>query len=261
HERIARLQVGDVDQGPVAGQVLHPDRGRLLPRERGGGMGHGMDRSAHEVAVDPVLVHGEGRDGADRLADLEPPPAPAHRRDPPGRLIPEAGGKIGLFEVLAPAEHRLGAIEPQRLAPDLALALPGRRDVELLDLQDRGPAGLVESYYPCHSVLLLTAGVCGSSGRNRKTKWDNSSAREGCSREGACVRLAGSRTAPDQPATSSRDANSPIMMLGALVLAEGIVGMTEVSATRKPRAPRTRSSTSTTASWPDPIAQVPTGWR
>jgi hypothetical protein len=35
HERIARLQVGDVDQGSVASQVLHPDRGRLLPRERG----------------------------------------------------------------------------------------------------------------------------------------------------------------------------------------------------------------------------------
>ncbi|MBV8487815.1 MAG: hypothetical protein JO161_06005 [Planctomycetaceae bacterium] len=35
------------------------------------------------------------------------------------------------------------------------------------------------------------------------------------------------RTAPGktaaQPVTSSRDANSPIMMLGALVLAEGIV--------------------------------------
>ena len=30
-------------------------------------MGHGMDRGALEVAVDPVLVHGEGRDGADRI--------------------------------------------------------------------------------------------------------------------------------------------------------------------------------------------------
>src|SRR5262245_34049261 len=39
--------------------------------------------------------------------------------------------------------------------------------------------------------------------------------------------LAVSSTASDQPATNSRDANSPIMMLGALVLAEGIVGMTE----------------------------------
>ena len=57
------------------------------------------------------------------------------------------------------AGHRLGAIEPQRLDADLDLALPGRRDVELLDLQDLGPAGLVESYYPCHGVLLLTKGV------------------------------------------------------------------------------------------------------
>src|SRR5499426_391532 len=178
-----------------------------------------MDRGAHEVAVDPVLVHGEGRDGADRIADLEPVAAWADGGDRPGRLIPDAGREIGLIDVLAPAEHRLSAIEPQRLDADLDLALPGRRDVELLDLQDLGSAGLVESYYPCHGVLLLTVGVCGSSGRNRKAEWDDSSAREGWSREGVCVRLAGSSTAPDEPATSSRDANSPIMMLGAFVLA------------------------------------------
>src|SRR5262249_10770034 len=176
-------------------------------------------------------------------------------------LTPAQRMVIGLFDALAPAENRLGAIEPQRLDADLALPPPGRRDVDLLDLQDLGSAGLVESYYPCHGVLLLKKCVCGSSGRNRKTEWDKSSAREGCSREGACVRLAGSRTAPDQPATSSRDANSPIMMLGALVLAEGIVGMTEASAIRRPLTPRTPSSASTTASSPDPIAQVPTGWR
>src|SRR5262245_23974333 len=130
-------------------------------------MGHGMDRGAHEVAVDPVVVHGEGRDGADRIADLEPVAARADGGDRPGRLIPDAGREIGLFDVLAPAEHRLGAIEPQRLDADLDLALPGWRDVELLDLQDLGPAGLVESYYSCHGVLLLTTGVCGFALHNQ----------------------------------------------------------------------------------------------
>src|SRR5215472_6037840 len=261
HERIAGLQVGDVDQGSVTGQVWHPDRGRLLPRERGGMVGHGRDRGDHQVAVDPVVVHGEGRDGADSIADLEPLAARADGGDRPGRLIPDASWEIGLFDVLAPAEHRLSAIEPQRLDADLDLAFPGRRDVEVLDLQDLGSAGLVESYYPCHGVLLLTTGVCGSSGRNRKAEWDDSSARKGGSCEGVCVGLAGSSTAATQPATSSRDANSPIMMLGALVLAEGIVGMTEASAMRRPWTPRTRSSASTTASSPDPIAQVPAGWK
>src|SRR5215469_2533289 len=118
-------------------------------------MGHGVDRGAHEVAVDPVLVHGEGRDGADRIANLEPLDARADGGDRPGRLIPDARREIGLFDVLAPTEHRLGAIEPKRLDADLDLALPGQRDVELLDLQDLGSAGLVESYYPCHVVLLL----------------------------------------------------------------------------------------------------------
>src|SRR5262245_44195148 len=114
-----------------------------------------MDRGVHEVAVGPVRVHGEGRDGADGIADVEPIAARADGGDRPGRLIPDAGRELGLFDVLAPAEHRLGAIEPQRLDLDLDLALPGQRDVEVLDLQDLGSAGLVESYYPCHGILLL----------------------------------------------------------------------------------------------------------
>src|SRR5262249_20426758 len=67
-----------------------------------------------------------------------------------------------------------------------------------LDVVTSGSAGLVESYYPCHGVLLLTIVVCGSSGRNRKTKWDDSSARGGWSREGVCAGLAGSSTAPQE---------------------------------------------------------------
>src|SRR5262249_57469088 len=94
-----------------------------------------MDRGAHEVAVAPVLVHGEGRDGADRIADLEPVAARADGGDRPGRLIPDAGRESGLFEVLAPAEHRLGAIEPQRLDADLDLALPRRPALHLPHLQ------------------------------------------------------------------------------------------------------------------------------
>src|SRR5262249_30130724 len=155
-------------------------------------------------AVDPVLVHGEGRDSADRIADLEPVAARANGGDRPGRLVPHAGREIGLFDVLAPAGHRLSAIEPQRLDLDLDPDLTGARAVGVLGFQAIGSAGLVESYYPCHGILLLITRVGGFARHNQEFVTAN-------------LNGAGSSTAPDQPATSNRDANSPIMMLGALV--------------------------------------------
>ena len=56
------------------------------------------------------------------------------------------------------------------------------------------------------------------------------------------------------------DAFSPIMMVGALVLHDGIRGMTEASATRNASMPRTFRSGCTTAMSSIPIRQVPTGW-
>ena len=52
---------------------------------------------------------------------------------------------------------------------------------------------------------------------------------------------------------------SAIMMVAGWMLGEGISGITEASATRRPSMPRTRSSVSTTALSSSPIRQVPHG--
>ena len=54
---------------------------------------------------------------------------------------------------------------------------------------------------------------------------------------------------------------SAIMITGALVLPEVIVGMIDASATRKPMSPCTCNSSPTTAIGSWPILHVPTTWQ
>ena len=56
------------------------------------------------------------------------------------------------------------------------------------------------------------------------------------------------------------DSFSPIMIAGALVLPEVMVGMMEASATLSCPTPRTLNRASTTAIASRPILQVPVGW-
>src|SRR6202012_4882511 len=56
-------------------------------------------------------------------------------------------------------------------------------------------------------------------------------------------------------------ARSAIITTGAFVLQDGMIGITEASAIRKPSTPRTRSDGSTTDCSPLPMAQVPQVWK
>src|SRR6516165_11985094 len=117
-------------------------------------MCHGMDRGIRQVAVEPVFVEGKTRDGADRVAHLEPLHARPDGGDGARRLVPEPGRQFGSFQVLAAAEHRLRPVQPQRLDADLDLALFRRRHLQFFDAQDFRAAGLMKSHDTCHVSLL-----------------------------------------------------------------------------------------------------------
>src|SRR6516165_373656 len=152
-DRVALGQLAEVDERPVGREVLHPDRRRFGPRERGWVMRHSVDRCIRELAVEPVVVQREARNGADRVADLEPLDVLPDRGDGPRRLVPQTSRQLGLFQVLAVPEHRFGAVQPQRLDADLDLALAGRRDLDLLHSQDFRAADLMKPHDTRHVSL------------------------------------------------------------------------------------------------------------
>src|SRR5437879_3606620 len=80
--------------------------------------GHRKGRHGCRVAVDPVAVLRKCRDRANGVADLEPFDPFADGRDGPGRLVADARGELGLLQVVARTEHRLGPVEAQRFHRD-----------------------------------------------------------------------------------------------------------------------------------------------
>src|SRR6516225_7412318 len=132
-------------------------------------VGHGMDRGAYQVAVDPVVVHGEGRDDADSIADLESLAARANRGDRSGRLNPDASWKIGLFDVLASAEYRLGAMSPSALTLIWTSPFPGGGTSRCSIFRTSGPPVSWNRTTRVMAFSCLTTGVCGSSGRVRRS--------------------------------------------------------------------------------------------
>src|SRR5262245_28891213 len=116
---------------------------------------HGVDRGVRQLAVEPVLVQGEAWDGADRIADLEALHAWTDHGNGPGRLVPPPSRPLGLPQVLPAAEHRLGAIQPQRRDANLDLALPGWRNLDVIDLKDLGATNLVKPHDARHGSLPL----------------------------------------------------------------------------------------------------------
>ena len=109
-------------------------------------MSHGMNRSVRQVSIKPVRIQREAGDGADGVADLEALDVRPDRGNGPRRLVSQTGGKPGFFQVLTPAEHRLRAVQPERLDADLHFAPSRRRDGDLLDAQHFRITGLVKSY-------------------------------------------------------------------------------------------------------------------
>src|SRR5690606_25595573 len=131
-------------------EVLHPDRrtlDRRKPRRRRNQAGHRDDRL---VAPNAVRAEPEIRHHANRVSGLPAGDAGPDLLDRAVAFVADARRQLRLHGIAAGAEHRLGAVEPDRLHANTHLAFARRADLLLLDLEHLGSAELAEHHDSCH---------------------------------------------------------------------------------------------------------------
>src|SRR5262245_26007854 len=102
--------------------------------------GYGCGGNDHEIAVYAVLILRKSRDRADGITRREIADTGADSFDGAGGFVAQPRGKGRLLEVLSQSEHRLGAVQPQRLHGDSHLTGARRRNVDGIDLENLGAA-------------------------------------------------------------------------------------------------------------------------
>src|ERR1022692_1544003 len=74
----------------------------------------GVVRRDDDFTVGKVLIHREGGDHVDGLADLDTLDVLAHRINDTGSLVPESGWKLDGLYILVLPPHRFGPINTDR---------------------------------------------------------------------------------------------------------------------------------------------------
>src|SRR6266481_3253355 len=115
---------------------------------------HGVIRHEDDFAIGRVLVHREGRDDVDRIADRDASDVSAHGIDDTGRLVAEARGELHRLDIIILAPHRFGAVDADRLDLDADLGRAWSRNCGVDEFEDVRSADLRELDCAWHWNLL-----------------------------------------------------------------------------------------------------------
>ncbi|MNF65590.1 hypothetical protein D3C84_473570 [compost metagenome] len=152
---LARLQIGQIDQGEISeqqGGVMHAG---LQRRQHLRVTGQGIPRHQHQIAPGRVTIGGAGRETGDRRTDLEVVDALTQGFDGAGHLAAHAGRQSGLFgRQVLPPQHIVPA-QPYGLDTHQHLARTRCRGRQLFVLQYLGVAEFMQTDHVGHRYLNL----------------------------------------------------------------------------------------------------------
>src|SRR5882724_9444976 len=107
---------------------------------------HRMNGREYDLTVHTILIHREGRNRVDFVANGNRGDILANRIDGAHRFIAKPSGELDRLDVLIVAPHRLGTIQSNSYHPNAHLSGSRFGNIDILKPQNLRPSGLCKLY-------------------------------------------------------------------------------------------------------------------
>ena len=142
-----------LQQRAPGGDVLHPHRGRRFEAQCLRMLDHQLRGHVGQLAIGAPARDVQRRYHADRIACSEAAHRTADGFDHAGRFVAQPAGELRFLQIGAVAEHHLGAVQADRLDPDLDFVGGGGGNVDIVDAQHIDGAIFVDADNLAHGGL------------------------------------------------------------------------------------------------------------
>src|SRR5277367_333329 len=143
-DKVALRHLCILDERPISGREHHPHRGGLDERKR---LRLPYDRvvgNENDLAIGRIVVHREGWDNVDIVANSYAADILPHRVDDAGGLVTETRRKLDGLDVVVDPPHGFGAVDADRLDLDADLLWTRSCNLGVYEFEDFRSSGYCE---------------------------------------------------------------------------------------------------------------------